>query len=146
MRGLAAALWTILWILAVSDQAVAAAAPADADTPIADQDELRYVPLQPSFVTNFGASDNGRLQFLRADVSVRVSGQAASAAARYHLPALRNALVLLLSRQDEGTVSTGAGREAIRAEALAELRAVLEAEEGQPYIDDVLFTNFIVQR
>jgi flagellar FliL protein len=54
--------------------------------------------------------------------------------------------VLLLSRQDESTVSTGVGREAIRAEALAELRSILEAEEGQPYLEDVLFTNFIVQR
>ena len=67
-------------------------------------------------------------------------------AARYHLPALRNSLVLLLSRQDEVTVSTGSGREAIREEALVELRALLKTEEGQPYIDDLMFTNFVVQR
>jgi flagellar FliL protein len=146
MRRLGPALWALLWILAGPVAAAEAAAKADGEGSIEDQDELRYVPLQPSFVTNFGTSDNGRLQFLRADVSVRVSGQEAAAAARYHLPALRNALVLLLSRQDEATVSTGTGREAIREEALAELRAVLEAEEGLPYIDEVLFTNFIVQR
>jgi len=67
-------------------------------------------------------------------------------ATRYHLPALRNALVLLLSRQDEATVSTGGGRELIRTEALAELRTILEIEEGEPCIDDLMFTNFIVQR
>lgn len=112
----------------------------------ADGDEVRYVPLQPSFVTNFGDAASPKLQFVKADVSVRVSGQDAASAVRYHLPALRNSLVLLLSRQDESTVSTGTGREAIRAEALAELRAILEAEEGHPYLEDVLFTNFIVQR
>jgi flagellar FliL protein len=111
-----------------------------------DSEELRYVPLQPSFVTNFGDASSARLQFVKADVSVRVTGQEAASAVRYHLPALRNSLVLLLSRQDESTVTTGVGREAIRAEALAELRSILEAEEGQPYLEDVLFTNFIVQR
>ncbi|MEZ5559250.1 MAG: flagellar basal body-associated FliL family protein [Pseudomonadales bacterium] len=108
--------------------------------------EVRYVELQPAFVTNFGISDNGRLQYVKADVSVRVDSQAGEMAARTHLPALRNAMVLLLSRQDEASVSTSSGREAIRAEALADLRAVLEQEEGQPYIEEVLFTNFIVQR
>ena len=108
--------------------------------------EVRYLPLQPAFVTNFGVSDDGSLSFVKADVSIRVSSQAAEMAARYHLPALRNAMVLLLSRQDEAAVSSGSGREAIRAEALAELRSILEAEEGNPYIDDVMFTNFIVQR
>lgn len=111
-----------------------------------DDAEVRYVPLQPAFVTNFGVSDAGSLRFVKADVSVRVSSQAAEMAARYHLPALRNAIVLLLSRQDEASISSGAGREAIRAEALAELRSILEQEEGNPYIEDVMFTNFIVQR
>lgn len=111
-----------------------------------DPEELRYVPLQPSFVTNFGDGVDGRLQYVKADVSLRVSSADAASAVRYHLPALRNAVVLLLSRQDASTVSTGSGREAIRAEALAELRAILEAEEGEPYIEDVLFTNFLVQR
>jgi len=111
-----------------------------------DEAEVRYVPLLPAFVTNFGVSDDGNLRFLKADVSVRVSSQAAEMAARYHLPALRNAIVLLLSRQEEASVSSGVGREAIRAEALAELRSFLEEEEGNPFIEDVMFTNFILQR
>lgn len=120
--------------------------PAPVVVPVGDQEEVRYVPLQPSFVANFGVSDNGRLQFVRADISVRVSSQEAVSAVLYHLPALRNALVMLLSRQDEATVSTGAGREGMREQALSEMRAILEAEEGEPFIEDVLFTNFIVQR
>ena len=108
--------------------------------------EVRYVALQPAFVTNFGLADRGKLLYLKTDVSIRVSSQAAEMAARYHLPALRNALVMLLSRQDEATVSTGRGRELIRTEALAQVRAILEAEEGEPCVDDLMFTNFIVQR
>jgi flagellar basal body-associated protein FliL len=71
--------------------------------------EIRHVQLQPTFVTNYGPTENGRFKYLKTDISVRVSIQAAEMAARYHLPALRNALILLLSQQDEAAVSTGGG-------------------------------------
>ena len=108
--------------------------------------EVRYVDLQPPFVTNFGLADTGHMMYVKTHISVRVSSLQAEMATRYHLPALRNALVLLLSRQDEASVSSSRGREVIRAEALQELRMILEVEEGEPYIDDLMFTNFIVQR
>jgi flagellar FliL protein len=108
--------------------------------------EVRYVELQPAFVTNYGFAEGGRLKYVKTDVSVRVSTQEAEMATRYHLPALRNALVLLLSRQDEAAVSTSGGREMLKAQALEELNAILEAEEGRPLVDDLLFTNFVVQR
>ncbi len=107
---------------------------------------VRYVELKPTFVTNYGISDNGKLRYIKADVTVRVSNKEAEYAARYHLPALRNSLVMLLSRQDESTVSSASGRETIKAEALSEVREVLLAEEGDPFIEDLMFTNFVVQR
>ena len=109
-------------------------------------DDVRYVSMQPAFVCNFGMADNGHLMYLKTDISIRVGSRDAELAARSHMPALRNSLVRLLSRQDEATVSTGFGREAIRAQALEDLNAILQAEEGQAFIDDLMFTNFIVQR
>lgn len=114
--------------------------------PAGAAEDVRYVPLLPSFVANFGGPADGRLSYIKADVSLRVSGQDAATVARYHLPALRNALVLLFSSQDHASISSGDGRESLRAEALAQIRAILEAEEGEPYVEDVLFTNFFVQR
>ena len=125
--------------------AVAEDAPADGEVE-AIGGVVRYVALTPTFIANFGVSDSGHLRYVKADVTVRVSNKEAEYAARYHLPALRNSLVLLLSRQDESTVSSSRGRETIKAQALIELREILEAEEGEPFIDDVLFTNFVVQR
>ena len=107
---------------------------------------IRYVELKPTFVTNFGVSDTGHLRYVKADVTVRVATPDAEYATRYHLPALRNQLVLLLARQDESTISSSMGRETIKAEALAELRAVLAKEEGEEFIEDLMFTNFVVQR
>ena len=107
---------------------------------------VRYVELKPTFVTNYGVSDSGRLRYIKADVTVRVSNKEGEYAARYHLPALRNSLVMLLSRQDESTVSSASGRETIKVEALQELREILEREEGEGHIEDLMFTNFVVQR
>ncbi len=119
---------------------------AEEQAPVASGGVVRYVELKPTFITNFGVSDSGHLRYVKADVTVRVSNKDAEYAARYHLPALRDSLVLLLARQDESTISSTAGRETIKAEALQELRDILEREEGAPHIDDLMFTNFIVQR
>lgn len=107
---------------------------------------VRYIELKPTFVTNFGISDSGHLRYVKADITVRVSNKNAEYAARYHLPALRDRLVLLLSRQDESAVASAAGRETIKAEAIKELREVLRREEGEEHIEDLMFTNFVVQR
>ncbi len=106
----------------------------------------RYVDLTPTFVANYGISETGRLSYVRTDVTVQVSSQVAENAAIYHAPALRNVLVLALSRQDESGVATTEGRDAIRDDALEEIRTYLQAEEGEPLVDDLLFTNFVVQQ
>jgi flagellar FliL protein len=111
-----------------------------------DVAEVRYLPLQPAFVCNFGLAHDGHMMYVKTDIAVRLSSRDAELAARNHLPALRNSLVLLLSRQDEASVSTSAGRESIRSQALAELNEILLQEEGVEYIDDLMFTNFVVQR
>jgi len=111
-----------------------------------DSHQIRYVPMEPGFVTNFGSGGDGRLGFVKADVSLQVASRKAEVAVRYHYPALRNSLVLLLSRQDEATLASSAGRETLRQTALAELQDILQEEEGSPYIEDLLFTDFIVQR
>ena len=126
---------------------LACVAPVGAEeAAVADESEVRYLPLQPAFVCNFGLAHDGHMQYVKADISVRLSSRDAEVAARTHLPALRNSLVLLLSRQDEASVSTSAGRESIRTQALADLNQILLDEEGVEYIDDLMFTNFVVQR
>ena len=136
-----------IWVLAALIMAPAAyAEEATQDIPDPIGGVVRYVELKPTFVTNYGVSDSGRLRYIKADVTVRVSNKEGEYAARYHLAALRNSLVMLLSRQDESTVSSSSGRETIKVEALQELREILEREEGEGHIEDLMFTNFVVQR
>jgi flagellar FliL protein len=106
----------------------------------------RYFLLEPTFVANFGHSPTGRLQYLKADVTLRISSDEAEAALRRHSPYLRNSLVLLFSRQDDDAVVSPEGREQLRRDALDAVRAILVQEEGKPYVEDLVFSNFVVQR
>jgi flagellar FliL protein len=106
---------------------------------------VKYVTLQPAFVTNFGVTKTGRLTYLKADVTLKVANAEGEAALKYHTPALRNALVLLFSRQEDAAVSSSDGREQIRQQALSELRDIMQTESGEPVIEDLVFSNFVVQ-
>ena len=108
--------------------------------------DVRYVALKPTFITNYGPAQGPRLKYIKTDVALRVEGSEGENAAEMHLPALRHALVMLLSRQSDEQIATGDAREAVREEAKSMLNEILSAEEGEPYIRDLLFTNFIVQR
>ena len=111
-----------------------------------DQGTVRYVELKPTFVTNYGYSEVGRLKYVKADITVRVHTVDAEFAIRNHLPQIRHDLVLLLSRQDEEGLTTKPGRERLRRLALESIRGILNREEGDLIVDDLLFTRFIVQR
>jgi len=105
-----------------------------------------YLPIKPAFVLNYGSA--GRLRYLKTEVSVRVSNVDAANALRRHLPYVRNNLVLLFSSQTNETVSSQDGKEKLRADALEEIRNVLEVENQIPREDivEVFFNTFIVQK
>ena len=117
-------------------------------TPVLAEEEAaaptaQYVELKPAFVGTLGAGP--RIQYLKADVALRTDNPAAVERIHYHDALIRNALVFLFSEQLPENLSTLEGKEALRASALAAVQKVLEEEEGDPLVDDLLFTNLIVQ-
>lgn len=110
------------------------------------ENNVRYLELKPTFVANFGPVESRKLMYVKTDITLRMKGAAAEEAAMYHLPALRHEVVMLLSRQNEESMATGAGRDAVRQQAMEELNKVLTAEEGEGLIEDVMFTNLLLQR
>jgi flagellar FliL protein len=60
------------------------------------------------------------------------------------MPAIRNSLVLLLSRQVYDELLPDEGKEKLRGEALAAVQGVLQAQLGKPGIEDLYFTNFVM--
>ncbi len=105
-----------------------------------------YVKMEPSFVTNYGEPVTRKLKYVKADVSLRVSGSKAERVVERHMPNLRNEIVLLLSSQTAEAMASGQAQEAVRKQALKAVNKVLKDEEETESIDDLLFTNFVVQR
>lgn len=103
-----------------------------------------YIPLQPSFVVNYGGP--GRLKYIKTDISVRLQDAAAANSVRHHMPYIRNNLVMLLSAQTEESISSQEGKEALRQEALKEVRELIMAEDQQEGVVDLYFNAFLVQK
>lgn len=106
-----------------------------------------YLPIKPPFVVNYGGA--GRLKYIKSELSVRLLDTTAANAVRHHLPYVRNNIVLLFSSQTDETMSSQAGREALRQACLQEIRTIIEREEGPEVaagVIDVFFNSFVVQR
>lgn len=102
-----------------------------------------YFPLKPAVIVNF--QSRGRQRFLQAEVTLKIRDPDVVAAVELHMPMIRNALVMLLGGQEYEDLQTPEGKELLRQQALAEIQGLIENEIGKPGIEQVLFTNFVMQ-
>ena len=102
-----------------------------------------YYPLKPTIIVNFNA--RGRQRFLQADVSLMVRDDDVVGAIEEHSTMLQHGLLMLFGGQDYGELQTPEGKELLRQMALEEVQSLLEQEIGKPGVEQVLFTNFVMQ-
>lgn len=126
-----------------SDSAEAEAAAAAAAEEEARQLPAIYYPLKPTIIVNFNA--RGRQRFLQADVSLMVREDDVVAAIEEHSTMLQHGLLMLFSGQDYTELQTAEGKELLRQMALEEVQRLLEQEIGKAGVEQVLFTNFVMQ-
>ena len=112
-----------------------------------DEDEEHqaavYIPVDPAFVVNFASQ--GKARFLQVTVEVMTRDAGVTEKINLHMPVIRNNLMLLLSSQSYDDVSTLEGKESLREEALEVIQEILEEETGDPGIEAVYFTSFVMQ-
>lgn len=106
------------------------------------EDYVGYIELKP-FVTNFGGV--GKTRFLKCEVTIQVSSEAAHHAVNFHMAHIRNDLVFLLSSQKDEAVSTVEAQQALAKKAVKKVQDILIAEEGEGFVSDLFFTSFVVQ-
>ena len=104
----------------------------------------QYVEIFPSLVVNYGGP--GRLKYLKLDLSIRVADVESAEQVKHHMPFVRNNLLMLFAKQTEETIGTVEGKELLRQTALEEVRKVISDMDGFQGVEDLLYTNFIVQR
>jgi len=103
-----------------------------------------YEPLAPSFVVNF--NQNGRQRYMQVSITMQGRNQADLDALKVHMPVIRNNLVMMFSGQGFDTLaSSPVGQEMLRQKATAVVQEVAQKEVGKPVVDQLLFTNFVLQ-
>lgn len=102
-----------------------------------------YVELGEPFVVNF--IEGNQIRYLQVRIETMTRDPAVPAAVARHLPRIRNNLVFMFSGFDYAALGTVEGKQKIRDEALAEVQSVLKQEIGNPGVEAVYFTSFVMQ-
>ena len=128
--------WFILHKPAETKSADAAAKPSGKQPAL-------YEPLSPAFVVNY--KQNGRDRYMQVSITLQARNQADLDALKVHMPVIRNNLVMMFSGQSFDNLNTPIGQEMLRQKATASVQEVAQKEVGKPVIDQLLFTNFVLQ-
>lgn len=102
-----------------------------------------YEPLDPAFLANFQIG--GRQRYLQVSLSVMAREQDGIDAVRAHMPLIRNRVVLILSGESFEHLQTDGGRVQLQQKLLTAIQEILQKETGDPGIEQVFFTNFVLQ-
>lgn len=103
-----------------------------------------YIALDPPFVVNFETEQ--LVRFLQVTIELMTRDAPTSELLKTHDPVIRNDLLMLFANQKYENVSTRAGKEKLRQEALETIRKVLAGAGGDPQrLEAVYFTSFVMQ-
>jgi flagellar FliL protein len=116
---------------------------ADAEAENAEM-KSAYVSLGKAMVLNLSNHQN-KLTFLQVKADVLVNGEDAKEVVESHIPAIRHQLILLLSEQHEADMKSSAKREEIRQQATTEIRSMIEKMSNNKDVEEILFSQFLVQ-
>lgn len=102
-----------------------------------------YEELTPAFVVNF--NHQGRQRFMQVSVALMGRDKAQMDALKAQMPVIRNRLVMLFSGQDFDGLMKPLGKDMLRQQATAAVQEIAQKETGKPVVEQVLFTNFVLQ-
>lgn len=107
-----------------------------ADTP-------EFYQVRPSIVITLPSS--GRTRYVSLDIDLMTHSKTSLKKIEAYAPLIKNNLIDLLSKQSFEEIITEEGKKNIRKQALTLLQALMTEQAGDPTIEQVLFTSFIVQ-
>jgi flagellar FliL protein len=108
-----------------------------------EQKPAVYFAFDPPLIVNF--DDGQAVRFLQLQIEVLARDPKVVDAVKLHSPVIRNNLLMLMNGRDYRTLMSREGKEALRQECLKEVQRILAKETGQPGIEDLFFTSFVVQ-
>ncbi len=121
----------------------AAASAESAPKPTADVGSALYVAMPRPFVFNVPGAARDRIVQIKVQLLVR--GEVNEETAKKHIPLIEGTLLGVFAGTNADELSTAAGKESLRIEALEKVQTALEGVEGNKVVERVLFTGFVMQ-
>ncbi|EEX95488.1 flagellar basal body-associated protein FliL-like protein [Vibrio orientalis CIP 102891 = ATCC 33934] len=106
--------------------------------------KLAYFTLEPDLTTNFYTKGK-KLGYIQVRIDIMVASEADLKIIELHQPLIRDAVIELLGKQSEDTITSLAGREDLRKTLVSQLNETLLPETGKTIIADLLFTKYLYQ-
>ena len=101
-----------------------------------------FYTIKPVFVVNLNSS---KVKFMQINVDLMTRNPELVPKFSDNLPLIKNELVILFSNKSYDDVKTIDGREAMRREALKIVQTILQKEVGEPCVEDLMFSGFVMQ-
>lgn len=102
-----------------------------------------YESLDPAFLANYLIG--GRQHYLQLSLAVMARDQEGIDGVRVHMPLIRNKVVMILSGESFEGLQSDEGRVKLQQTLLVGIQEILQKETGKPGIEQVFFTNFVMQ-
>lgn len=109
----------------------------------ASKNPLIYRALEPELVTNIEGP--GRIRYVQVGLVMSARDAKVIEALDRHAPVIRNDLILLLSGKSYEQLTSVEGKETTRGEMLEAIRNVLADRTGNPGVESIYFTSFVMQ-
>lgn len=104
---------------------------------------IAYVNIAQPFIFNVTGDRRDRLVQIKAQLMVR--GSENEQLARYHSPLIESSLLSTFASATVEQLRSPTGRVDLRDRASDDIKAALNAAVGNPVIEKVLFTDFVIQ-
>lgn len=114
----------------------------EAEAEVTDKPAI-YYPLKPEYILNIDA--RGRRRYLRLDLTLMVRDDDMIPTIETHRASVDNVVNLVGGGQIFEEIQTPEGKEFMRLQLLKEMQTLFEKEVGKAGVEQVLFTNFVMQ-
>ena len=128
---------------AAADEEAAKAAEEAAKAAEEPQAPALYTALDPPFVVSFDTEDGNR--YLQLTLQAMARDEETIAAVKQHAPAIRNAVLFMLSGYELEMLSTQAGKEELRQKLLVATNEILAKNSVEHPVEELYFTSHVVQ-
>lgn len=128
---------------ALSSEAQSSTQAADSENAANPVGSALYVAMPRPFIFNVSGSSRDRIVQIKVQLLVR--GDVNEETAKKHIPLIEGTLLSIFSTTTADELSTSAGKETLRFNALEKVQSELEKVEDSKVIERVLFTGFVMQ-